>query len=176
MKSDFTRVFISGTSGTGKSTIVNSLNNRGIAALDTDSLGAWRDKATGDKAQWYPNAALKWQEKVAWHNKHHWIIDPTRFRTLLAEKPIRVVAGLAANQHDFEDLFTTNILLQCDEDVFVQRIRQRQDTSYGKDAAELQAILGAYKHLEADMLRRGAVPINANKPLELVVDEVLSYL
>ncbi len=135
------RIFITGTSGTGKSTIVRNLNSRGIPAIDTDSIGRWRDKETGDLADWYPSPEDEWPKKIKWHQDHHWILDAVRFRELLTEGGIKVAAGLAANQNEFADLFTTTLLLQCEEQIFIERIMQREDSSYGKDAAEQQQIL-----------------------------------
>ena len=170
------RLFITGTSGTGKSAVVRALNGRGIPALDTDDFGRWHHKGTGAPAASYPGSEDPWDEKTQWHRTHHWLLDADRLRKTLAEDRIRAVAGLAANQNEFADLFTTTLLLRCPEETFVRRILQRTDSAYGKDAAERRQILSLYKGIEADTLAQGAVPVDADRPLEQVVADILSHM
>ena len=86
------------------------------------------------------------------------------------------MAGLAANQMDITDLFDVIVLLRCPAEVFLRRIHHRADNRYGQDAAEQEVILATYGAMEEQMLTRGAIPVDADRPLAEVAREVLALL
>ena len=167
------RAFITGASGTGKSTLVGTLCDLGLKAIDVDeipNLARWQDRETGVPANWSPNASQEW------HQSNHWIISEDHLRELLSDNDLRVVAGLAANQTDLIHLFDVSVLLQCSENTFLQRIMDRTDNRYGKEPSEWSRILSTYKEMESQMLDLGAIPIDSERDIDLVAREIMELI
>ena len=91
-------------------------------------------------------------------------------------KDIVVVVGLADNQSEFLGLFDKVFLFHCDEEVFLERIKNRINNDFGKHDSEKEMILSWYKDYQKEMLGRGAVPINTTEPLDMVVEKVLKQI
>jgi shikimate kinase len=115
-------------SGTGKSTLLHVLAERGHLTVDTDYDG-W----TLDDGRW----------------------DATRMSKLLDREPDVVVAGTVDNQGDFYDRFDHVVLLSAPLDVLIERVSSRTTNSYGQTADE-QAEIAQYVQTVEPLLRRTA--------------------
>src|ERR1700732_460814 len=96
-------------SGTGKSTLLHVLAERGHLSVDTDYDG-W----TLDDGRW----------------------DATRMSKLLDREPDVVVAGTVDNQGDFYDRFHYVVLLSATLDLLIERVPSRTMKPYGQPADE----------------------------------------
>ena len=166
------KVYITGVPGIGKSTIVEELNKKGIFAFDidfADGLCAWRNKKT--------NEAIigDVEYTTQWLAEHDWICNAEKLKeTLKQDKEIIVAAGIAANQAEYLDLFDKVFLLQCSEKTFLDRMATRKDsTAFGKSLVERQYVLNFYKDFEQKLIAKGAIVINAEEPLEVMVDNII---
>jgi dephospho-CoA kinase len=167
--------YITGTSGVGKSTVVKELNARGIFAYDIDAvpkLCHWRNKATGIKADWHSGIGRDWLEA------HEWICDEAMLKKMLKNDAVdTVIAGLAFNQNDFLNLFDKIILLHCEEKTFLHRLDIREgEDAFAKDKSEQKYLLSWYREYEEEMVRRGAISINTEDPLEVVVEKIITEI
>lgn len=115
-------------SGTGKSTLLHVLAERGHLTVDTDYDG-W----TLDDGRW----------------------DATRMSKLLDREPDVVVAGTVDNQGDFYDRFDHVVLLSAPLDVLIERVCSRTTNPYGQTADE-QAEIAQYVQTVEPLLRRTA--------------------
>ena len=102
--------------------------------------------------------------------------DPARLDELIrAAAPATLyLCGGADNQLELADRFTQVFLLEIDEPTMLVRLDTRQDNEWGRagDSREyIRRLLPGYQ----DRLRAfGAIPIDASKPLDQVVDAILS--
>lgn len=148
---------ITGTSGTGKSTICRELQERGYQAFDGDAvkgLCGWVDEKTGLPAR--PSSMTKADlENLAWS----W--DSTVLSDLILATPELFLCGSSNNQLDFHHLFTKVFVLTIDPEAQLQRILARTEHDYGKDPAMHYAIINAQKEFVTKALVLGAVPVNA---------------
>ena len=115
-------------SGTGKSTLLHVLAERGHLTVDTDYDG-W----TLDDGRW----------------------DATGISKLLDREPDVVVAGTVDNQGDFYDRFHHVVLLSAPLDVLIERVSSRTTNPYGQTADE-QAEIARYIQTVEPLLRRTA--------------------
>jgi shikimate kinase len=115
-------------SGTGKSTLLHVLAERGHLTVDTDYDG-W----TLDDGRW----------------------DATRMSKLLDRESDVVVAGTVDNQGDFYDRFHHVVLLSAPLDVLIERVSSRTTNPYGQTADE-QAEIARYIQTVEPLLRRTA--------------------
>jgi shikimate kinase len=115
-------------SGTGKSTLLHVLAERGHLTVDTDYDG-------------WTLADGRW--------------DAIRMSELLDREPDVVVAGTVDNQGDFYDRFDHVVLLSAPLDVLIERVSARITNPYGRTAGE-QAEIAQYVQTVEPLLRKTA--------------------
>jgi len=168
-----TRIYITGVSGVGKSSVSRELNKRGILSIDIDSvkdLCNWTNIETKEKVDWQPG------KNDAWYDSHTWICDKKKMLKLLDQKKDVVVVGCAPNQEEYLDMFDKIFVLTCKSEIFIHRINNRSDNDYGKHELEWKKVLELHESdFNKDLVeKRKALLIDANKPLEDVVNEIVS--
>ncbi len=140
-------VFVTGMSGTGKSTALVELARRGHRVVDTD-YGDWIED--GPERLWREERI---DELLAEHD------DGTLF-----------VSGCVANQGRFYPRFDAVVLLSAPPDVILERVSGRATNDFGKTAAERDRILDDLTAVEP-LLRAGATAeIDTRASLDEVVD------
>jgi len=170
------RFYITGISGTGKSSVAEKLKEKGIHTIDLDEvegLCRWVNKHTKNISHWHPGIGGEFFES------HEYICDKEKLVALMNEskdKDIVVVVGLADNQSEFLGLFDKIFLFYCDEEIFLKRIKNRTNHDFGKHDSEKEMILGWYRDYEKEMLGKGALPVNTAEPLDKVVDKILEQV
>src|SRR5918911_5227873 len=119
------KVLVTGMSGTGKSTALVELEQRGFRVVDTDEPG--------------------WSEWVA--EADEWLWREDRLAALLAEDGERAlfVSGCTSNQVKFYDRFDAIVLLSAPAEAILKRVERRTTNDYGKTPRERDLIL---THLE----------------------------
>jgi gluconate kinase len=107
-----------------------------------------------------------------------YICDKEKLINLINNSPkeIVAVAGLFNNRSELRDLFDKVFLLQCKEETFLKRIIERENHNFGKHILEQENILSWYKNFEKETLDEGAMPINTDKLLDSVVDEIFKQM
>jgi dephospho-CoA kinase len=146
-----TVVFVTGMSGTGKSSALAELACRGHRVVDTDY---------GDCIDDTPGSERLWNE--------------SRMDELLTahEDGVLFVSGCVANQGKFYDRFDAVVLLSAPADVILERVARRGTNDFGKSDAERDEILRDLASVEP-LLRRGAIAaIDTRASLDEVVDEL----
>jgi dephospho-CoA kinase len=141
-------VFVTGMSGTGKSSALAELARRGHRVVDTD-YGGWTDE-TGPERLWR-------EDRIAALLDQH--DDGTLF-----------ISGCVPNQGRFYPRFDAVVLLSAPVDVILERVTTRDTNDYGKTGAERDLIAQDLTAVEP-LLRAGATAeIDATAPLDEVAD------
>lgn len=170
-------IFITGNSGSGKSSVKDELVRRGYEAHDTDEngLSSWQNKTTG-KVVWRPDDEA--ERTHEWYASHAWNMSRQRVEELAAaakDKPI-FLCGSATNADDMLDAYDTIFYLSIDEETLKTRLSQRTNNDFGKAPDELASILGWHAEHAERYEKYGAVMLDATKPVEVLVDSILDSL
>jgi dephospho-CoA kinase len=140
-------VFVTGMSGTGKSSALDELARRGHQVVDTD-YGDWIDR----------EGEPLWREELI-----EALLDEHAGGTLF-------LAGCVANQGRFYERFDAVVVLSAPAEVILERVAVRETNEFGKTDAERERILDDLQTVEP-LLRRGATDeIDTRAPLGEVVD------
>lgn len=161
--------WVTGVSGTGKSTIADELRRLGELAWDADDLSAWRDRTTGVERP-TPLTGLP----DGWMDQHGWFIDVDRVRELRTQVGggAAFVAGAVENESEAWDLFDSVVYLRADDETIARRLRDRTSNDFGKSAEQLAMVLEWNAVLEERYRVAGATIVDATLPLAEVVAAV----
>lgn len=169
------RYYVTGVSGTGKTTITKELNKRGFFAIDQDSkelkLCSWKHNETMEEARFEYGIGKEFLEA------NDWYCDIEKLKRILNEnRNITFVCGVSANQNEYLNIFDKVFLLRCSPEELVKRIDKREDHDFGKDPEEKEHILNWYEDFEKDLMNKGAIVINSDNPINVVVDDILKNI
>lgn len=165
------RIFVGGITGSGKSTVAGVLKERGLICLDDSfdqNLSYWANKQTGERAP----------EPVDFSQPLDWNLDGQYLQEQFesAGNQIILIFDNAANQSSYYHLFDRLLALVADNKTIEYRIRNRVGNSFGKDPDELAWVLKENERLTRELRSVGALAIDANKPVEKVVNQTLSHV
>lgn len=163
------RYLITGRAGSGKSAVTAELARRGYNAFDTDAvhgLSSWRDKTTKKLVSIKDNSFVDL-------NSYEWVWDPSVLNDLVSKHNDIFVCGGASNDFEFEDLFDKHFVLSVTPNIQIKRLQTRVNNDYGKDPRMFEAIIyGQALHAKKGE-EYGAIIIDANLPIQTVVDTIL---
>lgn len=164
---------MTGNSGSGKSTVCESLARRGWTALDADHDGysCWVDRTSGRIAHDSPDPV-----PAGWLDSYAWRIDPARVSELVevARGSTVFLCGSAENETEVLYLFDRMICRAIDAETLRERLLARTNNAFGKHPEELAAALDDNHAIPARYARSGAVLIDGTQPPEMVVDAVVA--
>jgi dephospho-CoA kinase len=142
-------------SGTGKSTALEILGERGHRVVDTDSeeWSRWITLPDGSR---------------------DWVWREDAIAELLAQhtQESLFVAGCKSNQGTFYGQFDHIVLLSAPADVLFARIAARTNNPYGKTPQERDSILHHLSVVEPLLRASSTVEIDASMPIADVVREL----
>jgi len=148
------RILVTGMSGTGKSTALAELAQRGFRVVDTDDP-PWSEWSESD-------GGYVWRE------------DPVTDLLAGDDGPTLYVSGTVSNQGRFYPRFDAVVLLSATAEVLLERIESRTTNDYGKAPEERALILKHIAEVEP-LLRAGCThEIDAAQPLGDIVEELVA--
>ena len=149
-------VLVTGMSGTGKSTVLEELERRGYAIVETDDP-PWSETVAG------PDGA-----------EQLWCED--RIAELLAgarDTPL-FVSGCVRNQGRFYDRFDAVVLLSAPADVLLERIAARTGNQFGKTPDERGRILHDLEWAEPLIRATCTHELDATRTVGEIVDALVA--
>jgi hypothetical protein len=166
-------VWVTGSSGVGKSTVCALLKNRAELAVDADWEGYshWVDRVSELVVSKPPDPV-----PPGWLTRFGWKISRAEVETLSKWTHDRTtfLCGSAENEEVVRDLFDHLICLVADNETIRERLGTRTTNAFGKHPEELEAALGWNDGAEARYRRLGATIIDGRRPPPEVVDAILS--
>ena len=146
-------------SGTGKSSALRLLAERGFATVDTD---------TDEWSRWetLPDGTLDW----VWREGVMRDLLSTPRTTPL------FVAGCKTNQGSFYPLFDYIVLLSAPLEVLLERVATRANNPYGNRREERQQIAEYVATIEPRLRASATIEIETSVPLLDVVDQLVALV
>lgn len=163
-------IYITGISGTGKTTLSKEFAKRGYVAVDIDEYSHWEHKESGEMNSWEPGKSREFLDT------HHWICNIDGLKRKFnehADKDI-FVFGIVGGLKENLDLFDKVILLTCSTETAFKRIDERVDNEFGKGDTEREWIESWKSDFEKDWIERGAVPVSSEDSIEVVMENILN--
>lgn len=170
------KILLTGIAGTGKSTIIRALTERGITAIDLHDIPGlffWQHKETGEKVPYSPVHSREWFDTV------DRLCDIPKLKEILSEHETIVAAGTTSgsNQKEFLDLFDKVILLQAKPETLIHRMQTRTNKSgYGKTKAEQEDNIEWQKEFDPLLISLSAQPVSTEKTLDAVIAEIMMLM
>lgn len=173
-------IYITGMSGSGKSSVLRELEALGYATYGVDELGYadWVDRQTGEIIPFSND-----EDSVdihEWYIKHRWVLSKDRIGQLKkqvdADDKLAFLGGMSEGIDEVWRYFDKVFLLTTDIETIQERIANRTDNDFGKAPDEMAEIISALEPYETKCKKLGAISIDATQPLENVVDEILPQL
>jgi hypothetical protein len=168
--------YVTGLSGSGKSSVLRELRARGYHArgVDEDGYADWINRISG-RADAFPHGERDF-DFHAWCAAHYWVLSVRRISRLSRAaarlgKPV-FLCGSASGDDVVWHLFDKVIALVADERTIRQRLAARPD-GFGT-TQELADVLFWHAGFETAYRGFGATIIDATMPLPDVVAEVLA--
>jgi broad-specificity NMP kinase len=150
---------VEGLSGTGKSSVCDELIRRGYRAISTDRAWAYHaDPVTG-----LPGAS-------AHHDNWMWDEQKAVSELESPEPDVLFVCGSSRNRDHFLPYFHKVFNLRIDDAAMLRRLEERTDDDWplGQEGVDLMLRLN-----RSDEKPAGAIDVDATRPLDQVVDELL---
>lgn len=169
-------IYVTGISGSGKSTVLHELRSRGYTAFgtDEDGIASFHDRKTGERLENPPTEAA--QRTPEWRKQYVWRITPECVRELKDESRDRDIflCGVAENEDEVWGMFDHHVALVVDDATLVHRITTRTNNNFGQVEHEMASILEWQASTAENYARFGHVIVDATQPVANVVDVILS--
>ncbi len=169
-------IYITGTPGSGKSTIQAELQKRGYEAhdIDDDGIGAAFNIQTGEVAQ-VPSVGQRTPE---WFATHEWKAVPEAVKALKEKSLEKTIflCGTASNEANLWSFFDKVFYLNIDEQTLRSRLISRKDNDFGKNDHEVQLILQRYIGDTWKREKAGVTVIDASKSVDNVVSAIIRVI
>ena len=167
-------VWVTGLSGTGKSSVAERLRELGHRSVDADDDGmsGWRSHATGEVVRSPPVG----DRPSDWLERFGWSIDMRRVEALRRSADGRPVFlfGAVENESEVLSLADVVVCLFADAGTLRQRLAMRQTNDFGKAPGDVDAVMSWLGVFEQRHEAIGAVMVDATQPVPLVADAVLA--
>ncbi|HSE29170.1 MAG TPA: hypothetical protein VLA77_01120 [Candidatus Saccharimonadales bacterium] len=170
------KCLVLGLAGSGKSSLVNELCNRGRSAFDLDqmaNLSGWINKQ---------GIACEYSNSPEWRANHDfvWNIKAiTEFLNVCPKNQIIYMAGIAANSLELVQLGIFDAVAFLDvspKTIFTRLKSPSRHTPFPFDCTPEHEswINGLVPQFRRDMVNFGAVRLNAEQDIKQIVDDLIS--
>lgn len=166
--------FVTGISGSGKTTVGRELTKLGEVAFDSKiqkGLFRFSDKDNKQPTDYQPNNS-------SWRERYHWVLNKTMLDELIEDNRFanRVfLCGGADDLIQYWPLGKKVFLLRVDAVTMLNRLQQdKRDNYFGKDKETQARLCERLNRFQNKMIAAGVVEIDATKPLAEVVSLILT--
>lgn len=168
------KVLITGLSGTGKTTVAKELEKRGIAAFSVDEMEDMCWWVRRDNGEVFEGDIVDFT--LDFFNEHLYVCRMDVIKDILEKHEDVAIFGYWGDINDHLHWFDKVIFLTCKPETFLARINQREDNDFGKGKDMQEWLVNWQPQYEKELLEKGAMPINTEKPVEEIVEQVIQEI
>jgi len=167
--------FITGISGSGKTTVARELIKRGHIALDskvTKGIFHFADSKGQPASDYHP------QDKD-WLDIYKWTLNLPLLQEYLERYKEANAIFLCGrgNIRQHWALADKVLLLKVDANTMVERLnRMDRDNNFAKDKETQEKLLNDLEFVQRSLTNAGAITIDATQPIDSVVDTILENI
>ncbi|WP_410788712.1 AAA family ATPase [Kribbella sp. C-35] len=164
-------VYLTGSSGVGKTSVGEELRRRGFAVydVDADGLARWFENGTGTEVR------MPTYRDDTWFAENTYRLPVETVQRIAGEaEGVAFICGTVGNDNEIWDLFDTVISLSVDTATLRRRLVGRG--AFGSSRPELERVLAWHAQVDADNSRYGALLVNADAPIPEVANRLLDAL
>jgi dephospho-CoA kinase len=167
--------WVTGSAGTGKSTVCRALKERGYVArdVDGDGLARWTNLETGYV---HPKSSVKPEDRtLEFIQTHGWFVPRASVEDIGRETGDKLgfLCGALDNYDELQDLFIGIIALYVDDETLKKRFAARSPREWGTQEHEVKQTLERHHVIYEKWKALGAVVINTDRSQEEVANEVI---
>ena len=170
--------YITGIAGSGKSTVLSELRDRGFEAYDVDERGPvtakWHNDTTGFI---HPKSSVKKEDRTPeFLAAHSWRVPRQEVIELAQHAATKTIflGGSIANETEL-DLFSAVFALVIDDNTLKHRLTTRTNNDWGQNPHELELTLAQNHTLFETYRQFKYIVINADHPIYTIVAEILDH-
>lgn len=171
--------YITGGSGTGKSTILDELKAKGYEAYDVDEAGPVTAKWHNDSTNYvHPKSSVKQEHRTPeFLAQHSWRVPLQEVEDLAERASDKTIflGGAIANLDEISDMCKYIFALVVDNNTLEDRLLSRTNNDWGKGAHELQMALDWNRVAVEAHKKKGHIIIDASRPIDHVASEILGH-
>jgi len=175
--------WITGIAGSGKSTVLRELKDRGYEAYDVDEAGPatakWHHNTTGFV---HPKSSVKQEQRTPeFLASHSWKVPRQEVIELAQQAREKTIflGGSIANESEIQDVFRLVFALVVDDNILERRLTARASEAsnhWGKNSHELEQSLAMNHELHERYKEFGYVIIDAAQTIDAVIAEILGHI
>lgn len=167
--------FVTGISGSGKTTVARELVKRGYVALDskvTKGIFHFADCEGRPAPDFRP-------QNEDWSNKYKWVLNLPLLQEKLKQHSDSGAIFLCGrgNIRQHWELAEKVFLLKVDATTMIDRLnRPDRDNEFAKDKATQEKLRDNLEFVQRSLTNAGAISVDAKQPVGDVVDTILNYV
>ncbi|GAB0156045.1 hypothetical protein CHRYSEOSP005_13070 [Chryseobacterium sp. Alg-005] len=149
------RIYLTGMSGTGKTSVIRNLQHKGFTAIDTD-YGNWKEISMSEETP-------------------EWILKEDEIKNLLL-KPLTssiFISGCCSNQTNLYPFFDAIVLFSASLETILQRIADRTSNPYGKMPEERDEIIWNFENIQPLLQKSAHFEFNTDV---MTIEEITTSL
>ena len=166
------KIFITASSGVGKSAVIRELKQRGYTAYDADdrdlNLTRLEIRETGEPVEW-PKGFVDW-------HYYSWNANQQRLQEPLESDETVFICGFLGNQEKLYRYFDRLVALSVNPKEHERRLRSRPKRDVGDDDLNNTRRLEKYSEHMAKFEASGCAIIDNSGPIERTVDKIEKLL
>jgi dephospho-CoA kinase len=162
------KYLITGRPGSGKTTVIESLKQRGFQAFNTDGMPEitkLEEQETGKPVPW-PEVVVDWKRYI-------WNWQEPGLRNLLQSESDIFIGAIVGNQQKFYPLFDKIFALTISAETLQKRLDSH---AHPRTTQEKERAIAVHYNKQARFEKQGLVLIPADGSVDEIIDHILAQL